>query len=125
MTVLPIVLFVDFRAEQEKGPLKIIDSSDDPMYHVNLTTSLSSTTPFQKHFIDSLLSEKVLATLITQLFLYFMESHENSVLSGFYLVHTKANAQNDDEALEQFKQTIIKKEEDTKSIDRGRNQKSD
>ncbi|KAM3717900.1 HSPB1-associated protein [Dirofilaria immitis] len=41
MTVLPIVLFADFRAEQEKGPLKIIDSSDDPMYRVNLTTSSS------------------------------------------------------------------------------------
>ncbi|EJW83766.1 hypothetical protein WUBG_05322 [Wuchereria bancrofti] len=67
MTVLPIVLFADFRAEIEKGPLKIVDSSDDPMYCTNLATSSSSITSFQKRFIDSLLSEKVLTTLIMQL----------------------------------------------------------
>ncbi|KAL3984644.1 Cupin-like domain family protein [Acanthocheilonema viteae] len=67
MTVLPIVLFADFRAEQEKGPLKIIDSSDDSLYRANFTTSTSNLTSFQKHFIDSLLSEKVLTTLIAQL----------------------------------------------------------
>ncbi|VIO97829.1 jmjC domain containing protein [Brugia malayi] len=67
MTVLPTVLFADFRAEIEKGPLKIVDSSVDPMYCTNLTTSSSSITTFQKRFIDSLLSEKVLTTLIMQL----------------------------------------------------------
>lgn len=67
MRVLPIVLFTDFRAEQEKGPLKIIDSSDDSGYHTNFTTSSSTITSFQKHFIDCLLSKKVLTTLIAQL----------------------------------------------------------
>lgn len=67
MTVLPVVLFADFRAEQEKGPLKIVDSSDDPVYRTNFTTSLPSITSFQKHFINSLLSKKVLTTLIAQL----------------------------------------------------------
>ncbi|VDO26001.1 unnamed protein product [Onchocerca flexuosa] len=67
MTFLPVVLFADFRAEQEKGPLKIIDTSGDPMYRANFASSSSSSTSFQKHFIDSLLSEKVLTTLIAQL----------------------------------------------------------
>ncbi|VDK88905.1 unnamed protein product [Litomosoides sigmodontis] len=67
MRVLPIVLFADFRAEQEKGPLKIIDSSDDSVCPSNSTNSSSSITSFQKHFIDSLLSEKVLTTLIAKL----------------------------------------------------------
>ncbi|CAG9538190.1 unnamed protein product [Cercopithifilaria johnstoni] len=67
MTVLPTVLFDVFRAEQEKGPLKIVDSSDNSLYPANLTASSSSITSFQKYFIDSLLSEKVLTTLIAQL----------------------------------------------------------
>uniref|UniRef100_A0A0R3RKT1 JmjC domain-containing protein n=1 Tax=Elaeophora elaphi TaxID=1147741 RepID=A0A0R3RKT1_9BILA len=67
MTVLPIVLFADFRAEQEKGPLKIVDSSDESIYRANFTASSSNITSFQKHFINSLLSEKVLTALIAQL----------------------------------------------------------
>lgn len=67
MRVLPSVLFADFRAEQEKGPLKIIESSDDSVRPTNFISSSSSMTSFQKHFIDSLLSKKVLTTLIAQL----------------------------------------------------------
>uniref|UniRef100_A0A915PPS4 JmjC domain-containing protein n=1 Tax=Setaria digitata TaxID=48799 RepID=A0A915PPS4_9BILA len=67
MSILPVILFTDFRAEQEKGPLKIIDSSENSLHRANFSTSSSNTTSFQKHFIDSLLSENVLTALITQL----------------------------------------------------------
>lgn len=67
MKILPFVLFPDFRAELEKGPLKIVESLDKSICCANLIASSSSITSFQKHFINSLLSEKVLTTLITQL----------------------------------------------------------
>lgn len=67
MKIVPVVSFNDFRAEQEKGPLKIVDSADEYLCGTSFTTSSPEMTSFQKHFIDALLSEKVLDDLIVQL----------------------------------------------------------
>lgn len=67
MQNVPIVSFDDLRAAQTKGPLKIVDVQEDCICSSNFPISATNTSLFQRHFINSLLSERVLTALITQL----------------------------------------------------------